>query len=52
MIKLITRLFITCIYHSQETFADMLQDAGLCHVTYESLSGDIVAIHSGFKPIS
>lgn len=39
-------------FPDQETFADMLQDAGLCHVTYESLSGDIVAIHSGFKLIS
>ena len=29
----------------------MIQTAGFCHVTYESLIGGVVAIHSGFKPI-
>jgi demethylmenaquinone methyltransferase / 2-methoxy-6-polyprenyl-1,4-benzoquinol methylase len=31
------------------TFAEEVQDAGLRFVEYESLSGGIVAIHSGFK---
>ncbi len=33
----------------QETFAGMIEDAGFRAVTYENLTGGIVAIHSGFK---
>ena len=36
---------------SQESFAEMISNAGFCHVTYESLLGGVVAIHSGFKPV-
>ena len=40
-----------CNYFEQDTFAGMMRNAGLCHVQYETLSGEIVAIHSGFKPL-
>jgi 2-methoxy-6-polyprenyl-1,4-benzoquinol methylase len=33
----------------QDTFAGMLRDAGFKAVSYENLTGGIVAIHSGFK---
>ena len=36
-------------FPDQETFAGMLEDAGLQSVDYEDLTGGIVAIHSGFK---
>ena len=36
-------------FPDQETFAGLLEDAGLQSVDYEDLTGGIVAIHSGFK---
>ncbi|KAK9813099.1 hypothetical protein WJX72_009000 [[Myrmecia] bisecta] len=36
-------------FPDQDTFAGMVEDAGLQQVEYENLSGGIVAIHSGFK---
>lgn len=33
----------------QEDFAQMLRDAGLRHVSHSSLTGGIVAVHSGIK---
>ena len=36
-------------FPEQETFAGMLEDAGFESVSYENLTGGIVAIHSGFK---
>lgn len=36
-------------FPDQETFAGMIEDAGFRAVTYENLTGGIVAIHSGFK---
>lgn len=36
-------------FPSQETFASMVEDAGLARVNYENLTGGIVAIHSGYK---
>ena len=33
----------------QDTFAQMLRDAGFKAVTYENLTQGVVAIHSGFK---
>jgi ubiquinone/menaquinone biosynthesis C-methylase UbiE len=33
----------------QETWADQIRDAGFKAVTYENLTGGVVAIHSGFK---
>lgn len=34
---------------TQDEFAEMIEDAGFCHVTYENLSFGVAAIHSGFK---
>ena len=36
-------------FPDQEAFAGMLEDAGLDSVSFENLTGGIVAIHSGFK---
>lgn len=36
-------------FPDQETFADMIRDAGFQVVRYENLTGGICAIHSGFK---
>ena len=36
-------------FPEQEVFAGMLEDAGFDSVSYENLTGGIVAIHSGFK---
>lgn len=36
-------------FPEQETFAGMLEYAGFESVSYENLTGGIVAIHSGFK---
>lgn len=36
-------------FPEQETFAGMIEDAGFDGVSYENLTGGIVAIHSGFK---
>jgi ubiquinone/menaquinone biosynthesis C-methylase UbiE len=33
----------------QETWADQIRAAGFKAVTYENLTGGVVAIHSGFK---
>jgi 2-methoxy-6-polyprenyl-1,4-benzoquinol methylase len=33
----------------QESWADQIRDAGFKAVTYENLTGGVVAIHSGFK---
>lgn len=33
----------------QESWADQIRAAGFKAVTYENLTGGIVAIHSGFK---
>lgn len=33
----------------QEKFAQMITNAGFSNVTYENLTGGIVAIHTGFK---
>lgn len=37
------------MFPDQETLADMFRDAGLSHVRYQSLSGGIAAIHSGWR---
>lgn len=36
-------------FPNQDEFAEMIGDAGFCHVTYENLSFGVAAIHSGFK---
>jgi len=36
-------------FPDQETFAQMIRDAGFRSVTYTNLTGGIVAIHSGFR---
>lgn len=36
-------------FPDQETLADMFRQAGLSHVRYQSLSGGIAAIHSGWR---
>ncbi|MCP1215714.1 class I SAM-dependent methyltransferase [Acetobacter orientalis] len=36
-------------FPDQETLADMFREAGLSHVRYQSLSGGIAAIHSGWR---
>eukprot|EP00884_Botryococcus_braunii_P007793 jgi/Botrbrau1/17014/Bobra.49_2s0072.2 len=36
-------------FPDQETFADMIRDAGFSAVSYENLSGGIVAIHMGLR---
>ncbi|KAG1665497.1 hypothetical protein FOA52_009758 [Chlamydomonas sp. UWO 241] len=36
-------------FPDQEEFAGMIEDAGFRAITYESLMGGVVAIHSGFK---
>ncbi|KAG2445053.1 hypothetical protein HYH02_008921 [Chlamydomonas schloesseri] len=36
-------------FPDQETFARMIEDAGFRAVTYENMTGGIVALHSGFK---
>ncbi|WP_026396609.1 class I SAM-dependent methyltransferase [Acetobacter nitrogenifigens] len=36
-------------FPDQETLADMFRDAGFSHVRYQSLSGGIAAIHSGWR---
>jgi ubiquinone/menaquinone biosynthesis C-methylase UbiE len=36
-------------FPDQETFAGMVQDAGFMGVSFENLSGGIVAIHTGFR---
>jgi ubiquinone/menaquinone biosynthesis C-methylase UbiE len=33
----------------QETWADQIRAAGFKAVTYENMTGGVVAIHSGFK---
>ena len=33
----------------QETFKDMIEEAGFRNVTYENLTLGVAAIHSGFK---
>lgn len=37
------------MFPDQETLADMFREAGLSHVRYQSLSGGIAAIHSGWR---
>lgn len=37
------------LFPSQAAFADMVRAAGFKAVRYESLTGGIVALHSGFK---
>lgn len=36
-------------FPDQETLADMFREAGFSHVRYQSLSGGIAAIHSGWR---
>ncbi|MCJ8747112.1 hypothetical protein PDJAM_G00149620 [Pangasius djambal] len=36
-------------FPDQETFKEMIEDAGFIRVQYTNLSGGIVALHSGFK---
>ncbi|GLC61073.1 2-hexaprenyl-6-methoxy-1,4-benzoquinone methyltransferase [Pleodorina starrii] len=36
-------------FPDQETFARLIEEAGFRAVTYENLTGGVVAIHSGFK---
>ncbi|KAG9262037.1 2-methoxy-6-polyprenyl-1,4-benzoquinol methylase, mitochondrial [Astyanax mexicanus] len=36
-------------FPDQETFKDMIEDAGFFRVHYTNLTGGVVAIHSGFK---
>lgn len=33
----------------QETFKEMIEDAGFRNVTYENMTFGVAAIHSGFK---
>ena len=37
------------VHQLQETFAEMIRDAGFGFVKHENLTGGIAAIHSGFK---
>ena len=37
------------MFPDQETLAGMFREAGLSHVRYQSLSGGIAAIHSGWR---
>ncbi|GBR10151.1 class I SAM-dependent methyltransferase [Acetobacter oeni] len=37
------------MFPDQETLADMFREAGFAHVKYQSLSGGIAAIHSGWR---
>ncbi|BCI67725.1 class I SAM-dependent methyltransferase [Acetobacter aceti] len=37
------------MFPDQETLADMFREAGFSHVRYQSLSGGIAAIHSGWR---
>ena len=37
------------LLYLQETFAEMIRDAGFGFVKHENLTGGIAAIHSGFK---
>ena len=36
-------------FPQQETFKDMIREAGFKAVTYENLTYGVVAVHSGFK---
>lgn len=36
-------------FPAQETFADMIREAGFAQVTYRNLSGGIAALHSGWR---
>lgn len=36
-------------FPDQETLAEMFREAGFSHVRYQSLSGGIAAIHSGWR---
>lgn len=36
-------------FPDQDTFAQMIKDAGFSAVGFENLSGGIVAIHNGFQ---
>ena len=36
-------------FPKQREFARMIEEAGFKNVTYENLTGGIVAIHSGYK---
>lgn len=36
-------------FPNQETFADMIQDAGFSRVTYRNLTGGVAAIHGGWR---
>lgn len=40
---------LCCVYLLQESWAEQIRAAGFKAVTYENLTGGIVAIHSGFK---
>lgn len=37
------------MFPDQEAFAEMIRDAGFCHVDYENLTAGVTAIHSGLK---
>ena len=44
-----TQKNIFYLFYLQETFAQMIRDAGFGFVKHENLTGGIAAIHSGFK---
>lgn len=37
------------MFPTQDKFASMIESAGFSHVTYENMTGGVVAMHSGFK---
>lgn len=44
---LLSRIFP--IFHPQEEFKQMIEDAGFYCVQYRNLTAGVVALHSGFK---
>lgn len=42
-------LLLLLLWALQESWADQIRQAGFRAVTYENLTGGVVAIHSGFK---
>ena len=40
---------LECPFCLQREFASKMEQAGFSHVTYENMTGGVVALHSGFK---
>jgi len=36
-------------FPDQETFAEMISDAGLSNITYKNLTGGVAAMHSAWR---